>query len=237
MNSKKAGPAIAAILVIAGALAGLKHAPSVLPSPAVVPVDLVTIDAPDTAAVGELVVLSVQGSGASSFSWQVEPPTQHFLVIDKGQRAVFSATAPGEYLFMVGGAKGDASDLKTHKITVTAGVTVPPADDVPAKVTTLAKIKNLPRLAADKIASVFSSVSAAATSGALSDPADIVDATKRGTQSALGPAEYIAAKPFLQSLQTELNALAAAGRLSDTAAHAQAWRQIADALRDYAESK
>lgn len=243
MDSKKAGSAIGAIICVAAVLASFKHGPNLLPKPAPAPAPIsaaVEISAPAQAAVGELVVLSVEDSDASSFSWQVVPPTKHFMVIDNGRRAVFSAPNPGDYLFIVGAAKADSVDLKTHKLHVEGSVPTPapsptPAGDLGTKISSLAASTKLDKANASTIATSFLSVASAVSAGAITDPADIVQATKQAVQSALGP-NASAAMPFLQGLQTELKARADSGKLPDAAAHAQAWREIAAALHVYAVS-
>lgn len=239
MDSKKAGSAIGAIICVAAVMASFKHGPDLLPKPAPAPAPLsaaVEISAPAQAAVGELVVLSVEDSDASSFSWQVVPPTKHFMVIDDGRRAVFSAPNPGDYLFIVGAAKADSVDLKTHKLTVGAPVPSPtpaPLGDLSAKVSAIAISTKLGKPDAVVISSSFENVAAAVSAGAMTDPADIVQATKKAVQASLGP-NVPAATPFLQGLQAELKSQADAGKLPDAAAHAQAWREIAAALHVYA---
>lgn len=241
MDSKKAGSAIGAIICVAAVMASFKHGPDILPKPAPAPAPIsaaVEIQAPVKASVGELVVLSVEDSDASSFSWQVEPPTKHFMVIDNGRRAVFSTPTDGEYLFIVGAAKADSVDLKTHTITVEGTVPTPapcpsPVSDLSSKVSALAISTKLGKPDAVVISSSFENVAAAVSAGAITDPADIVQATKKAVQAALGP-NAAAATPFLQGLQTELKAQAEAGKLPDAAAHAQAWREIAAALHVYA---
>lgn len=237
MDSKKAGSVIGAIICAAALMIGVKHGPSVLPKPQPTPVPAsasVEITAPAQAAIGDLVVLSVEDSDASSFSWQVEPPTKHFMVIDNGRRAVFSSPSPGDYLFIVGAAKADAVDLKTHKLTVRGSAVAPVAPgELTSKVASLASTTKLAKSDASAIASSFLSVAAAASAGAMNDPADIVAATKKAVQAALG-ANITAATPFLQGLQVELKSMADGGKLPDAAAHAAAWREIAAALSAYA---
>ena len=239
MDTKKTGKAIGAIIAVAAILASLKHGPNVLPKPEPAPAPVsaeVQITAPAQAAVGDLVVLSVEDSDASSFTWQVVPPTKHFMVIDNGRRAVFSSPTEGEYLFIVGAAKGDSVDLKTHKLVVGTSVPSPtPAGDLSSKVSSLAVSTKLAKADATVISASFLSVASAVSAGAMTDPADIVKATKSAVQAALGP-NAPAATPFLQGLQAELKAMANTGKLPDADAHAQAWREIAAALHVYAVS-
>lgn len=233
MDKKKWGSALGAIVVVAAVLAGVKH-PAISPNPAPVIPASVDIQAPAEVGVGELVVLSVEGSDASSFSWQVEPPTKHFMVIDDGRRAVFSSGTPGDYLFMVAAAKGDKSDLQTHKLKVTSGAPAP-SDGLGSQVAQLAGQTGLAKSDASTLATSFLSVSAAVSAGALTDPADIVEATKKAVNASLGDTK--AATPFLQGLQSLLKAKSDAGQLPDAAAHVEAWRDIATALNAYAVSK
>lgn len=194
----------------------------------------VVIKAPEKVKVGQLVTLDVSGSTASTFSWQVIPPTENFRVIEGGKEAVFSSQVGGDYLFVVAVGKDDTVDVQVHKVTVTGGQPQP-TDDFATKVAAWCEKVESPTKRDDalKLAQSFSSVSAI-----ISDtmtPADIVEATKKSNRDALG-SNLDHWVPFLESLQAELKAQNDAGKLQDTAAHAAMWRAIADGLKAYADT-
>lgn len=195
----------------------------------------VVIKAPAKVKAGELVVISVETSNATSFSWKVVPETNNFLVIEDGRRAVFSAGADGQFMFIVAAAKGDTVDVKTHIVTVVGAPAPGPASDLNAKVASwCAKVESpSKRDEAVKLAQSFLSVSAVISTGM--SPADIVEATKKANADALGD-NINNWLPFLEGLQAELKSQATAGQLADGAAHAKAWRAIGEALKTYAES-
>lgn len=192
----------------------------------------IVLKAPDKAKVGELVILDVSESNATSFKWQLQQKSSNFLVIDNGRRAVFSAEAGGEYTFVVAAAKDNTVDVKIHIITIPGGP-AQPTDDIGVKIADWCKPISYPQKRDDllKLAQSFSSVSAI-----ISDqmsPEDIVKATIQSNRDALG-GNLDNWVPFLQNLQDELKARAGAGKLPDTEAHRQMWRAIADGLKDYA---
>lgn len=247
MDKKKLGSAFGVAIVAAAVLAGMKHStltPAPDPAPAPEPASAtVEIVAPTSVKVGELVVLSVEDSDARSFTWQVVPPTKHFMVIDGGKRAVFSSPDAGAYLFIVGAAKADSVDLKTHKLMVKSDekpVPAPapaPGSALAAKVRALADAVNSPAKKAEaaKLSHAFAGIAAAVSAGAISDPADIVSATKEATKTSLGTS-LPAWTSFLQGLQSELKVMADAGKLPDAKAHAATWDEIAKALQAFAGS-
>lgn len=200
----------------------------------------VVIKAPAQAKVGQLVVLNVADSDAASFTWKVEPSTNNFLVIENGKQAVFSSEVGGDYLFIVGGGGHDGSvDVKTHLIHVIGpdGPVGPDVNTFAAKVAQWCEPVESPTKRDDalKLSQSFLSVSAIISSGVVTTPADMVEATKKSNQDALGDKvdNWV---PFLQQLQAELKAQAEAGKLPDPAAHAAAWKAIGEALRQYAET-
>ena len=86
-----------------------------------------------------------------------------------------------------------------------------------------------------KLAQSFASVAMVMDGGTLTTPGDIVRATVKSNQEALGD-KLEAWLPFREGLATELKALAAKNELSDTASHIKVWKIIANSLRDYADT-
>lgn len=71
------------------------------------------LSAPDTMEVGELVRLSLEGSDAGGFKWQIKPHTNDFEVFQDGWRAHLTARpdSPESFLLMISGAgKVDSED-------------------------------------------------------------------------------------------------------------------------------
>jgi len=244
------GGAILAAIVTFGAIK-YTNAPvttPVLPSPDVVapvtpaepatPVDPdsahVHVVAPPTIRVGELAVIDVSASQADSFIWKVKPETKNFMVIDGGRRAVFSAEAPGEYLFFISAAKDGTVDSQIHTIQVGKG-SVTPTATIGSKVPAWVEKVQSPgkRDEALRLAQSFSSVAAMVTP--TTQPADIVAMTVKSNRDALG-SNIKAWEPFLIELQKELEASAANGSLSDANSHIAAWRSISQSLTSYAQT-
>jgi hypothetical protein len=192
----------------------------------------IVLKAPDKAKVGQLVVLDVSESIATNFRWESQQKTTNFLVIDNGRKAVFSAEVGGDYTFVVAAANGNTVDVKIHTIKVAGGLPQP-GDEIGAKVAKWCETINYPEKRDDllKLAQSFSSVSAVVTEEMT--PEDIVKATKKSNQDALGSnlQNWV---PFLDGLQSELKSLAEAGKLPDNEAHRRMWKAIADGLKDYA---
>jgi len=218
-------------------------APTPTPTPVPGPVDPpipvdpnaahIVVEAPSTVQAGELVKINVGKSIADSFSWRVEPPTKNFEVVDGGRKAYFSHGTAGEFLFIIAAAKDGTSDVRTFRIKVIGSDAPPGPVSIAAKVPDWCKSVQSPAKRDDalKLAQSFSSV--AAIIKPTMTPADIVEATKKSNQDALGD-NVKHWEPFLLALQSELKAQAAAGSLVNTDAHVKAWREIADGLKAYA---
>ena len=67
----------------------------------------VVIHAQEMAEIGELVRFDLTSSVARSFMWLMVPEEIDFEIYDNGQRAVFSARKPGDYMFIVACAYED----------------------------------------------------------------------------------------------------------------------------------
>jgi hypothetical protein len=197
----------------------------------------VLLTAPAEVQAGELVVLDVSESSATSYVWKVLPESKDFLVIDGGKRAVFSHGSSGTFLFIVSVAKGDTVDVKTHSMKVNGPDGPPAPANLSSKIAGWCENVKSPTKRDDalKLGQSFRSVSSTIAAGVITTPADIVAATKRSNQEALG-ANVKHWEPFLTALQAELKAQAEAGNLPDSEAHVKAWRSIGDGLNKYAES-
>ena len=226
--------------------------PAPLPAPAVAPVipdaapSVVTpqvVDpnqaqvvfyAPAEVRIGQLVVIDVSASNASSFDWQVVPETQNFIVIDEGRRAVFSSETAGDYLFVVGAAKGETVDVASHRIRVGSGGAQPTANIASKVPDWCGKVQSpSKRDEALRLSQSFASVAAIVTPSM--QASDIVAATVKSNRDALG-SNIKNWEPFLAQLQVELEARVADGSLSNADSHIKAWREISQALAEYAKT-
>lgn len=215
--------------------------PTPVPTPTPEPVEGIAILAPDKVKPGQLVVLSVDGE-ATSLSWQVIPPTDNFLPIDGGRRAVFCHDGSGKFIFVLAVAKDGVVEVKMHTILV-EGVVPPippvnPVNDFSTKVASWCEQVQSPTKRDDalKLSQSFISVAATIASGVIKEPKDILEVTKTATRSALDETGVQNWVPFLEALRMELNAMDTAGKLNSADAHAATWRAIGEALRAYAES-
>ena len=194
----------------------------------------VSVKAPETAKVGQLVVLDASESYVDSFKWEVTPKTDNFVVIEDGKRAFFSGEKPGKYTFWVAGAADKTVDLKSVTVTIEGGI-VPPdpgPTGLDAKIREWLKLVKSDTWAneANTLGASFRSVSLQITNNIIKTPEDVIKATKIGNQAALGAKLPAWESTFGQELRKELNSLSAAGKLSDMPAHAALWLQIGETL-------
>ncbi len=72
----------------------------------------------DVAQIGELVILDASESLADDYKWQVLPAPSTYLVIDEGQRLIFSSTKMGTYTFICSTTKDNQVDIKIHHVDI-----------------------------------------------------------------------------------------------------------------------
>lgn len=194
------------------------------------------VEGPTKVKAGDLVVISVEKSRAASFKWIVLPSTDNYLVIDGGKRVVFSSGVGGEFRFIVACSLGDTCDVAVHTVTV-KGEAATPADNLASRIASWcdqiqSESKRDECLA---LAQSFSSVALVMEGGTLTTPGEIVKATFKSNQDALGDS-LEAWTPFRQGLAKELGSMAEKGSLPDTESHIKVWKAIASALREYAST-
>lgn len=192
------------------------------------------VTGPTHVKTGDLVVISVENSRAASFKWVVMPSTDNFLVIDNGKRVVFSSGVGGEFKFVVACGLGDSCDVAVHTVTV-IGEPATPADNLVSKIALWCKQiqSDSKRDECLALAQSFSSVALVMEGGTLTTPSDIVKATFKSNQDALGDS-LDAWLPFRKGLSKELTRMAEAKELTDAASHVKVWKAVAVALREYA---
>ena len=189
---------------------------------------------PEKVKMGELVVISVEESDAASYKWIVIPETKDFMVIDGGKRAVFSSGKGGTYKFFISCALGGTVDSAVHVVVVKGGVPQPSDNLATMLYYYCGKVESDTKFH-DCIALAQSFESVALIMGDDATPAEIVGATYKSNQNALGN-KLDNWLPFREGLSRELKAMADKGKLSDTASHIRVWKQIANALRAYAST-
>ncbi len=189
---------------------------------------------PEKVKMGELVVISVEESDAASYKWIVIPETKNFMVIDGGKRAVFSSGKGGTYKFFISCSLGGTVDSAVHVVLVKGGVPQP-SDDFATRIATYCERVDSDTKRDDCLALAQSFASVALIMGEDSSPSEIVAATFKSNQDALG-SKLNNWLPFRQGLSQELKSMADKGKLSDTASHVRVWKQIASALRAYAST-
>lgn len=194
------------------------------------------VEGPIKVKAGDLVVISVEKSRAASFKWIVMPSTDNFLVIDGGKRVVFSSGVGGDYKFIVACSLGDTCDVAVHTVTV-MGEPATPADSLASRIASWCEQVNSESKRDEclALAQSFSSVALVMEGGTLTTPSEIVKATFKSNQDALG-SSLDAWLPFRNGLAKELGQMAEKGSLPDTESHIKVWKAIAAALRDYAST-
>ena len=178
----------------------------------------ITLTAPDTCGIGELVELDASASVASSFTWQVIPETSDFRIIERGSRALFCSGSPGKYLFVLAAAKGNTVDCEIKEIIV--GSTV--LDTFSSKVQTWLPADTDPKIL-EKLAKSFERVAAAGHD----DIGTLIKTTALSNRAILGD-DLDGYKPFLTAFSDYLK-----DNYSDEPIekHIELWFKIASALR------
>jgi hypothetical protein len=187
------------------------------------------LDAPDTVCVGELVVFDVSQSDAANIRWEIDPPTPDFLVIDGGDRAVFSARATGEFRLVIAAARGNSVDVLTRTISVSGPPVTPTADDpLTMWIPFWNSSYNLPEDECYALADGFDAI--ADRAGELSGPAEWIEATATSNRTVLG--DSIGNwKPLLNKISEVLLDNAKSGALATPEDHEKMWREVAKGLR------
>ena len=191
----------------------------------------VAIDAPTRGRVGELIRFDLTRSEADSIKWLLLPDSVDFEVYQEGRRAVFSARAPGSYMFIIAVAKAGTVDVVTHTVKIEGPPPKPESTSLTEWVPYWLYPMQLDPKLALKLAVSFEEVSDRIT--ALSTPKGIIEATAEANRAALGD-ELDTWKPLLKKIQASLANMARAGVLTTPEQHKETWLQIAKGLRKYA---
>ena len=223
-------------------------------------IDVVVVK-PETVRVGQLVILSLKITNDASpeaitgaqVEWKTNPETNNFLVIDDGQRAVVCFEKPGStHRFAVAVHVDGILKLEFFDITVEGAAPTPkpvdPVDPVDPVVPTpgdfdglhakvLASVASVSTNPVDvqALASAFRTIALATDSGQYNTVGEMIIATSTATKKALG-GNLNDWAVFRATLSTELQRLNREGKLVTVQHHSSAWKLIAKALTEHANS-
>jgi hypothetical protein len=192
----------------------------------------VILEAPVKGRVGELLRFDLSKSIADSVKWRLVPDCADFESYDNGRKAVFSARAPGEYMFIVAVAKGGTVDVITHVVKIEGPPKEPTSPDLSLWIPYWLYSLQLDKTEAIALAEGFEATAARITP--LSTPKGIIEATAEANRTALG-ASIGAWRPLLTKLQSAMKNRATQGLLATPEQHKEMWLEIAQGLRKYAE--
>jgi hypothetical protein len=200
----------------------------------------VKIIAPDKAKVGDLIVIDLSESIGSGFDVVVSPTPPGMMIFDDGRIIVCGTGNKAlTYTFMISCAVDGDSDIEIHKIEITGLPRVPvgPGDEVVEKVKDWVSNVKSPSKRDDalKLAQSFASVAIVIDQGTFSTPEELVRATATSNREALGD-NLEKWTPFLDHLMAELKAMADINKLTDVEAHGTVWKEVAQGLREYADT-
>lgn len=226
------------IVLLCLTLAGAVEAPSMPnPDPQVLPqpstpagpsenAASITLTAPETAKIGELVTLDASASNAASFKWIA--PTPDFSVIEGGRKAVFSARKAGSYQFTLAVALRDTVDVQTFTIKVEGPVAPPVTDSLEEWIPYWKAEMGLPADKLEALAVSFEQVSLKIAD--VATPQQIIEITAKANREALGDSlsQFV---PLLQKIQAGLVKAASTGQLKTPEQHRALWQAIARGLR------
>jgi hypothetical protein len=196
------------------------------------------VEGPTEVECGNLVVISVEKSNASSFKWLVVPSADNYLVIEGGKRIIFSSGTCGTYTFIVACSLGDTCDLAVHTLVVTKKDTEKPVvNSLHSQIASWCKQidTSAKRDECLALAQSFASVASVMEKGNLNTPTQLIEATSISNKAALGKSleDW---SPFRDGLAEKLKEMSEGGNLPDTASHVKMWKIIANALREYAST-
>jgi hypothetical protein len=201
----------------------------------------VVIKAPDKVKIGDMIVIDLSESIGAGFDYKVIPEPPGLRVFNDGKTIVCGTGDKNvTYLFIVSCALAGDSNIKTHEIKVYGADTGPPlhpGENIVGKVQEWCEDVQSPTKRDDalKLAQSFASVAIIIEQDSFSSASELVQATATSNREALN-GNIAHWTPVLNELMQELKAMAETGQLSDVKSHAQVWREVAQGLREYANS-
>lgn len=202
----------------------------------------VVIKAPEKIKIGDIITIDLSESSGEGFDYEVEPLPPGIRTFDNGKIIVCGTGDKNvTYTFMISCALEGSSNIKVHKIKVYGAQDTEtpetPGENIVVKVKDWVSEVDSPSKREDaiKLAQSFASVAIVINQGTFTDVKSLIDATAKSNRDALGDKiEYWA--PLLDALHKELNAMAQLGKLSDIRIHGRIWSEVAQGLREYAET-
>jgi hypothetical protein len=211
----------------------------------------VLIDSEAKVVIGDLIVLDLTQSKGTGFDYYVDPVPPGLRTFDGGRVIVCgTGNKPITYTFMISCAYGENSDIAIHKVKVVGREPVPvqpkpvepPAPLAPAS-PMVAKVKlwasqvqsTNKRDEARGLAQSFASMAVMIDTNNFNTAGELIAASARSNREAMrGNLDSWAG--FLDNLMGELKTQAASGRLSTVKSHGPVWRDVAQGLREYADT-
>ena len=184
----------------------------------------IVLDAPTEARVGQLVRLDVSKSQADHYKWLVFPTTKDFEVLPDGQRAFFSARAPGKYQFTIAGSDSEGVDVISFTITVQTPPSPPTTDSLTEWIEYWRYEFDLPAKECHKLGSNFLTVADSITD---QSPKEIAKMTATLNREIV---DIDLLKPLRVKISKALRKMAEEGSLSTPEDHIRVWREIAQGL-------
>lgn len=189
------------------------------------PISALIIKAPETCRVGQMVTIDVTGSTADEFEWLVIPATDNFRVDTNNREALFSAEAPGTFIFIIAATR-DGILLPISQITIVVELGIAPPPDISDDFTIKVKgwlPSNADPVILEKLAKSFERVASAGHK----EVADLVKTTALSNRAILGPS-LLRYKTFLVAFSTHLKVNLSEATIDE---HVELWFSLAAALR------
>lgn len=202
----------------------------------------VNIKAPTKVKVGDMIVIDLSESLGGGFDYKVDPTPPGLRTFDDGKIIVCGTGSKNvTYTFMVSCALDGDSDIGVQKIKVTGaaapGPSPNPGENLVEKVKDWAEDVESPTKKEDALglARSFSTVAALIDEGTFTTSKELLLGAKASNRDALGEniSNWI---PFTQELILELKTMSQHGLLSKVIDHAKVWREVAQGLREYANT-
>ncbi len=187
------------------------------------PAAKISLTAPTTCKIGELIELDASSSIASSFTWRVIPETPNFRIIERGKKALFCSESSGKYLFVLAAVNQNTVDCKIHVIVVGLKVKIKVTNSFNQKIRSWLPDDSDPKIV-EKLAKSFERVAAAGHN----DITILVKVTALSNRGILG-SDLVKYKPFLVAFSDYLKDNYANENIEK---HIELWFMIASALRE-----
>jgi len=196
------------------------------------------IEGPESARIGDLVVVASAGE-AHSYKWAVLPKgTQGWREIDGGRRLVFSSHEPRTYTFVLAiGSSDGAVDVSTHEVVLgeahlplvsrAKSSTVQAMTPRPPSWTRL--VQGAGTEEAGKLAGAFRMAASMIDTEHVGDAAELFAATGELSRGAVGD-RIEAWQPWLDAVDEWVEGLEESGDLDTIAEYAERWRELAKTL-------